>query len=202
MWRADLETVSAGRGHRIALRHEGVAATYAEVVAWWRESQPFRAFFTTLLADAPYPAFFFETPPVTATSAGRAFEFVLADSPALAALAPDPTAFADRFAPGQTVAAFANLSGDALLVAPAPQGPPDAYAHLAAFARRAPALQHHDLWQAVGGAVAQRLSAAPLWLSTSGLGVPWLHVRLDTRPKYYTYGPYRRDRGAPSPHRP
>ncbi len=28
-------------------------------------------------------------------------------------------------------------------------------------------------------------------VSTNGLGVAWLHVRLDTRPKYYTFQPYR-----------
>lgn len=32
---------------------------------------------------------------------------------------------------------------------------------------------------------------APLWVSTSGLGVPWLHVRLDDAPKYYTHRPFR-----------
>ena len=31
-----------------------------------------------------------------------------------------------------------------------------------------------------------------LWISTSGEGVPYLHVRLDTVPKYYVYAPYRR----------
>jgi hypothetical protein len=46
--------------------------------------------------------------------------------------------------------------------------------------------------RATGAAVAARLSARPLWLSTSGLGVAWLHVRLDSRPKYYSYAPYRR----------
>mmetsp|Transcript_9405 Transcript_9405/g.21189 ORF Transcript_9405/g.21189 Transcript_9405/m.21189 type:complete len:541 (+) Transcript_9405:444-2066(+) len=30
-------------------------------------------------------------------------------------------------------------------------------------------------------------AADPVWLSTSGMGVPWLHVRLDSSPKYYTY---------------
>ncbi len=78
-----------------------------------------------------------------------------------------------------------------MLVAPAPQGPPRAYAHLAVFARHAPASQQDALWQAVGHAVADRLATEPLWLSTSGLGVGWLHVRLDERPKYYTYAPYR-----------
>jgi hypothetical protein len=82
---------------------------------------------------------------------------------------------------------LANLGGDACLVAPAPQEPPEAYARLAAFARRAATSQQHELWQAVGAAMAGRLSSAPLWLSTSGLGVDWLHVRLDKRPNYYTY---------------
>ena len=33
------------------------------------------------------------------------------------------------------------------------------------------------------------------WLSTSGLGVYWLHVRLDSYPKYYTYRPYKATKG-------
>ncbi len=37
----------------------------------------------------------------------------------------------------------------------------------------------------------QRIGAMPVWLSTAGAGVSWLHVRLDTRPKYYHHGPYR-----------
>jgi hypothetical protein len=32
----------------------------------------------------------------------------------------------------------------------------------------------------------------PLWVSTSGLAVPWLHLRLDARPKYYGFEPYKR----------
>ena len=30
-----------------------------------------------------------------------------------------------------------------------------------------------------------------VWMSTNGMGIPWLNVRLDTHPKYYTYAPYR-----------
>ena len=43
----------------------------------------------------------------------------------------------------------------------------------------------------VGGAVQRRLGTKPVWLSTAGAGVSWLHVRLDDRPKYYGYAPYR-----------
>ena len=38
---------------------------------------------------------------------------------------------------------------------------------------------------------ASALSDQPLWVSTCGLGVYWLHVRLDSFPKYYRYAPYQ-----------
>jgi hypothetical protein len=195
MWTTRVDALSNGRVRRVALLRDGAAITCAEVVEQWRHSGPFRSFFVALLADAPYPAYFWETPPVTRTTAPRAFEFVLVDSPALAALSPQLGTFAGHLASSRAVATFANLGGDAVLVAPAPEGPATAYAHLAAFARRAPTAQQHALWQAVGDAVARRLSSAPLWLSTSGLGVAWLHVRLDERPKYYTHAPYRTHAG-------
>jgi hypothetical protein len=191
MWATRVDVLSDRRVRRVALLRDGGAASYAEVVEQWRTSPPFRVFFAALLAEPPYEAYFWETPPVTRATAARAFEFVLVDSQGLAAPVPEPSAFASHFTPSQAVATFANLGGDALLVAPAPQGPSTAYAHLAAFARHAPTSQQHALWQAVGAAVTRRLSPAPLWLSTSGLGVAWLHVRLDEQPKYYTYAPYR-----------
>ena len=52
--------------------------------------------------------------------------------------------------------------------------------------------QQHALWQSVGEAMARRVGAKPVWLSTAGAGVSWLHVRLDDRPKYYGYVPYMR----------
>lgn len=56
----------------------------------------------------------------------------------------------------------------------------------------------HELLALVGKEVERRVASnshggtpVPLWVSTSGLGVSWLHVRLDSRPKYYTYAPYK-----------
>jgi hypothetical protein len=41
------------------------------------------------------------------------------------------------------------------------------------------------------------LSETPLRASTSGAGVAWLHIRFDTRPKYYIPLPYRTLRSGP-----
>lgn len=46
------------------------------------------------------------------------------------------------------------------------------------------------LWRSVGAAMINLLYDAPTWLSTAGMGVSWLHIRLDERPKYYRHGPY------------
>lgn len=81
---------------------------------------------------------------------------------------------------------FANLGGDARLV-PCPVGPHEAYAHLARFVRGGLREQVDTLWRRVGEALIEWWSTpgtTPVWLSTSGGGVPWLHVRLDRRPKY------------------
>jgi hypothetical protein len=117
------------------------------------------------------------------------------DSSTLAERTPDRRAFAAQFVDAGNadgIAAFENLGGDAFLVAPCPLGPETDYAHIAAFTRGAPAAQQHALWRRVGESVARHVSTRPLWVSTSGLGVIWLHVRLDSRPKYYSYEPYRR----------
>jgi hypothetical protein len=85
-------------------------------------------------------AFRWETPPITTSSVGRPFEFVLLNSPGLATVA-EPEAFADYFSVSTThagVVSFPNLGRDAVLVVPCPIAPPSAYRHLAVFLREAP----------------------------------------------------------------
>ena len=56
----------------------------------------------------------------------------------------------------------------------------------------APKTQQQALWQAVSKAVEEQICGRPLWLNTAGGGVAWLHVRLDSTPKYYQFAPYRK----------
>ena len=197
MWSARSEELPDARGLRFAVFIYTRPATYAEVIHAWQGDAGFRSQFNALLADAPYSAFRWETPPVTAGTVSRPFEFVLLDSPGLDRR-PDPEAFAEYFAgAAASVVAFPNLGGDAVMVVPATIAAPAAYGHLAAFVRQAPEAQRHALWQSVGEAMARRVGAAPVWLNTAGAGVSWLHVRLDDRPKYYGFAPYRQRHAEP-----
>lgn len=190
---AETESLNEGRVLKTHLRHLGEPLAYSEVLKLWRDDEDFQTFYIALLAAAPFSAFRWETPPITTDTLSRPFEFVLLDCPALDGRA-DPAAFASHLAaakPDQAAVAFANLGRDAFLVVPTQQESPSAYGHLAAFTRKAPAAQNHALWMTVAQEVLAHVSDRPLWLSTAGLGVPWLHVRLDSRPKYYGYQPYR-----------
>ena len=193
MWHCDTEPLAGGRVQRYVPRRDGATLRYRDVLHLWQVDEAFRSFFISLLTMSKFAGYRWETPPVTAHTVDREFEFVLLDAPELARK-PDERAFAEQFkvaAADQSVVTFPNLGNDAVLVVPCPTGLPAAYVHLASFVRLAPSAQVHELWQRVGAAMEARLTASPTWLSTAGMGVAWLHVRLDARPKYYGYAPYR-----------
>jgi hypothetical protein len=193
MWECTPQLLKGGRVQRYAPRRDGLPVRYRDVLRDWQNDEAFRSFFISLLAAAPFSGYRWETPPVTTATADREFEFVLLDAPGLDRT-PDARAFAEQFRSAnkdQRVVAFPNLGNDAVLVVPCPAGPAAAYVHLASFVRHAPAAQVQELWRVVGAAMEARLSAKPTWLSTAGMGVSWLHVRLDSRPKYYGFATYR-----------
>jgi hypothetical protein len=192
VWSSTQETLTDGRAVKFVIEHDSAPVSYSEVIDRWQKDAQFCGFITGLLKDSPFGAFRWETPPVTRASANRPFEFVLLDSPYLA-VNPDPGAFAEHFdavTPGGVVE-FYNLGRDAILVAPCPQHLLADYGHFAAFLRHSPDAQQRLLWRVVGAAMQRRLDSRPVWLSTAGGGVDWLHVRLDDYPKYYGYAPYR-----------
>ncbi len=190
MWHAHNETLDGGHRLRISIHQDENPISYADVIHGWQEDDNFRTFFIQLLTTSPFGAFRWETPPVTVATIHRPFEFILINSPSLAR-SPDRQTFSHHFQTQESIVKFYNLGHDALLVVPCPLSPSDDYSHLGAFTQQAPASQQHALWKAVGHTMAQRIGQQPVWLSTAGGGVAWLHVRLDDHPKYYHHQPYR-----------
>jgi len=168
---------------------EGVMTWRRVLAGWLDESGPGDAL-ARALADLPFVAFRWETPAMTAGRLDRVFECVAVDDSSLDVRA-DPSPFEEHLRDDRAVVRFANLGGDAVMVVPCRQAGEDAYAHVAAFLRRAPHEQQRALWREVAAAMNERLDDRPVWLSTAGGGVAWLHVRLDDRPKYYAHAPYR-----------
>jgi len=195
MFEAVIETPEPDRVTKYRLLHEGSPLTYANVLDRWAGDDPFRSYFTSLLADSPFSAFRWETPMLTSAAAQRPFEFVLLNTPHFASRRTDRNTYADYFTDDDDdfgIVTFTNLGKNATLVAPSPRTEEDVYGHLAAFLRGAPQPQSDALWRIIGQTVLAQLSDKPIWLSTAGGGVAWLHVRLDSAPKYYGYAPYRK----------
>lgn len=190
-WSAETSPIPGGRS--LLWRRDGQPATLAQWVTALRDEPQARAALNQTLAQAPFEAFFWESAPLARSTAQAPARQELLDASRLALVTPEPEPFAEHFVPGALVARFMSLGGDAILIAPAPLTTHAAYPHLAAFVRLAPAAQQDALWAEVGRAAAPRLTQdAPRWLSTAGMGVSWLHVRLDTRPKYYRSATLRR----------
>jgi hypothetical protein len=192
MWTAHRAAIAKRAGELLTLAAGERALTAGEVIALWRDDEAFRDFFIAMLAASDYEAFFWEMPPVESASLSRAFECAIIRSGALARLHADDAEFAQHLRGTDLVAAFDNLGGDARLIAPRKIVGVESYGHIAAFVRLAPREQQHALLRCMALEIEKRLAASRerFWVSTSGLGVPWVHVRLDKRPKYYQHQRY------------
>jgi len=182
-----------GAVQKIALYNGETQLTYMDVIPLWQESVEFRNFYFSVLKDTPFAAFFWENPPITTSTLKQPYEFVLIESLQLAQVTADSSPFQDRFNPtpsDETVITFGNLDRDAELIVPCPIAPHSLYTHFASFIQYAPESQKHDLFIALAKVLKEQLTDKPIWVSTSGLGVYWLHIRLDVKPKYYSYQPY------------
>lgn len=192
MWQATTDKLQNGHIFQYFLQSHARKLTYAQVIQLWQEDHRFREFFSALLAACPFEAFFWECPSLTEDTQHRPFEFVLVNSPQLAGSEADCSDFHQHLVHSTArVCNFSNLGGDAQLLVPVPQVSAQHYVHIATFVRHADRDQQQALWQSLGKLVADKISQQPLWISTSGLGVACLHIRLDSQPKYYTFAPYR-----------
>lgn len=186
------------------------AQSWADVAAGLADGSLGASLGDALRSSPHAEAFFWETVPIASpTAPSTTFEMATIAAPGLAGSRADGTPFAAHlggedggrsqrtWAKSLGAKSFANLGGDAVLVAPYGGGPrtPSTYAHLGVFLREAPPQQQAELWAELGRTLQATLfarGARPTWLSTEGSGVSWLHLRLDSTPKYYHYAPWKR----------
>lgn len=151
----------------------------------------FRSFYNEFLISLAFEAFFWENKPLTKSNLGEEYECNVIKSDLLAGKNPDAHTFSSYFKKDKQVVAFPNLGKDALLIAPCPVSENQGYAHIGSFIRNAPESQIQEFWKRTGDEMLNHIGDKPKWLSTSGLGVFWLHVRIDSYPKYYQTEEYK-----------
>jgi hypothetical protein len=190
MWQTIEEKINNGK--RFTIKSDLMPITYMEVLNLWQFDADFRECYTSSLANSDFTSYRWETPPISIASINQPFEYVLLDSPSLNREA-DSSAFSEFIenCGASNVVEFQNLRKDARMIVPCESEPSANYCHLGSFLRSAPNEQIHDLWKLIGKVAQEEIGQSPRWLSTAGAGVPWLHVRLDSTPKYYGYGKYR-----------
>jgi hypothetical protein len=116
----------------------------------------------------------------------------LVNSNYLAGKSPQPETFRQYYKKKESIVTFPNLGRDALLVVPCPTMEEKHYTHLGNFVRSGGQKQIDDFWRVTAEKMIASIGKEPKWLSTSGLGVFWLHARIDSTPKYYQTEEYKK----------
>lgn len=186
----------------------GKALTFRDVIDLLESNPSFSTFFNDVLKrsgsslGSRFEQFFWECPAVSAHTAGQLpYEHVTIRRDERSVEPASSRFFQDKLnrVPASALATcFSNLDGDAKLVVPCPHGRNDTHGNLPDFVRYASAVQQEGFWAKVGQSLNHTLrerGGRPVWLCTDGRSVPWLHVRLDSTPKYYKYHGYA-DSGA------
>lgn len=154
-------------------------------------SEPFMDFYIESLQSIDHDSYYWEVRPVTTDTVSEWFEFVITESPSLYKIKSNPSAFQKFLHISKPAVSFPNLGGDAQLICPSAISGKDCYGHMAIFMREAPMEQLIVFWKKVAVEYQNKICSETKWLSAAGLGVPWLHVRIDSKPKYYKHQAYK-----------
>ena len=173
------------------IKNKSSSITNSEFISLLTKSDKFINSFSKILISNSFEAYFWEVKPFSSKSINNKFEFVLVKSSILNGISADNSYFKNYFKEDKNVVSFLNLGKDAKLIVPTHKGKKEHYNHLANFMRNADNQQIIEYWKEVGNQCNQRVNLNPIWISTAGLGVNWLHLRIDSRPKYYKFKPYK-----------
>jgi len=146
------------------------------------------------ILSTKFPTLFLNCPPLTSINLGEVFEMALMDAKNLSAIKTDAHTFAEYFKKEKDLAvSFHNLGGDALMVCPTPLKDHniEIYSSLEPFIRCSPMKQQVEFWGKVGSGLNLLKAKRTVWLNTAGGKVHYIHMRMDSRPKYYHYDKFR-----------
>ena len=173
-------------GARIKIQKGKEFLSFREVFEFWQFQPNFIDFYVKSLISLDVKAFHWEHPAVKIDFLDKTYECMILKTNGFEKRSINETAFADYIHANSYSEVFYNLGKNAKLVVPTQKIYSEVYKHIGSFIRLAPKIQIHEQFQKLGKSVLDEvLEGKLIWLNTAGLGVIWLHMRLDTRPKYY-----------------
>ena len=190
MWNV-LEIESGNSNQKFSISENDEPVSNRRFLRLLKNRQDFRSFYNQYLAELGFDAFFWENKPMTKSNLDEGYECNVIKSDFLAGKSPDFDTFSSYFREDKEVVSFPNLGSDAQLITPCPISENSGYAHIGTFIREAPEAQKQQLWKQTAKEMLNQIGTEPKWLSTSGLGVFWLHIRIDSVPKYYQTKVYK-----------
>ncbi len=173
------------------IKHGNKSLTYNQVLDYWETDIGFADFYISIFRKCGYYSYVWESPPLSSTSLDQEYEFVIINAP-ISSDNPDSKTYKPYFSLKENdgIVCFPNLGNDALLIVPSPVRKYSNYSNLANFFKEATREQQRSIWKVTARKIKENLSDKPTWVSVAGGGISWLHIRLDTIPKYYRYLKY------------
>ena len=144
-----------------------------------------------ILQNIPFEYYVLQSP-CFYNNLNNKFEFVVINEPKLKNMKLNTTVYNKYFKKDKNIAIFPNLTGDTTLIVPRilPDIDENVYLNIATFSRGAPIDQQILLWKKVFKEL--KNCKHNCFLNIHGLGVGWLHVRIDEKPKYYLFNNYKK----------
>lgn len=171
--------------------------SFCQILKIWKRPKTdiqFWCDFLLCLQKIPFTTFYFECRPISGLYSNLNFEFVIIKTK-LSPIA-DHKLFKQHLEKSKNrVISFYNLSHDSILIAPNVSKK-----HYHSNSSIAPFIRQNEfievilaIFNKIAREILKIMHNHPnqiVWLNTHGHGVPWLHFRIDTKPKYITYKPY------------
>ena len=87
---------------------------------------------------------------------------------------------------------FKNISGSSILIIPMPREGKN-FSTIKNFIDNADDTQKKEFWKIASYVIKLEMKHnKSLWISTHGLGVPYFHLRIDDKPKYYRTNDFKK----------
>lgn len=140
-----------------------------------------------------YKAVYLEFPKLNTKNLNNKFECVILEAIELINSNPNPQAFG--ISCSDLVICTRNKSKDAELIIPNLNSSNN-YAHLFLFldpenCQPPENNLYYYFWKSAAIVIKEQINCNKnIWISTSGLGIPWLHLRISEIPKYYRFQKY------------